>query len=297
MKARLIINPDSRKAVSGRRLRMIERKLADGGIECDVHRAALRGETRLLASEAKSAGYHMVVCGGGDGTIHEVVNGLAGTDIVLGILPMGTGNVLAWELGIPLDPIDACEVLMHGKTRAIDLVRTSEGRYFSCMAGVGLDAQAIKELNLRMKEAIGCFAYPLNGIQTLMRYDLPEISVEMDGVSSTITGHTVVICNSRRYGGRFMLCPRARIDDGLLDVCVLRTRARYSLLRSALAVLTNLHGAMQGITFHRTRAVRVRSPHPVLVQVDGDVAGTTPVDFSVVPGYLKVMTPCPRETV
>ncbi|MEJ2746168.1 MAG: acylglycerol kinase family protein, partial [bacterium] len=125
MRAKLILNLTSRRAVSAARLNKIERALTKKGFLLETCSVTRPGEARQIAAQAIDESFRMVICAGGDGTIHEVINGIAGSDLVLGILPMGTGNVLAWEMNIPLDLQKACEVLSTGRVRTIDLGLTS----------------------------------------------------------------------------------------------------------------------------------------------------------------------------
>ncbi|MCX6357606.1 MAG: diacylglycerol kinase family lipid kinase [Candidatus Aureabacteria bacterium] len=291
MKALLIVNPDSGGAVGGRRFEKIARALSRHGIAVDIRAAERRGDARSLASRASAEAFHMVIGGGGDGTIHEIVNGIAGSSLALGILPMGTANVLARELGIPLDPMEACDVLGTGKIRSIDLIKSSEGRYFSCMAGVGFDAQVVEEMDPALKGILGGLAYPLAGLATALHYGLPELSVEIDGNTPPLIGYGVVVCNSHHYGGGFTLCPRARIDDGALDVCVLEKRAIYSIIKLSVAVLMNAPESIDGIGHYSGRTVRITAEPKVPVHMDGDVVGATPVRFDIVPGALRVVAP------
>jgi diacylglycerol kinase (ATP) len=291
MRAKLIFNPNSRKAVSAAGLRRIERALTENGFSLETFTTAQPGEARRLAGKAKEESFQMVVCAGGDGAIHEVVNGIAGSDLILGMLPMGTGNVLAWEMGIPLDPIKACAVLARGKVRMIDLGLTSVGSYFSCMAGVGIDAQVVREVDPTVKDFLGVAAYPITALGTVLHYDLPELAIDIDGRKPALRGYSVVVCNSRHYGGKFMLCPHAEIEDGWFDVCILQEHYAYSVIRSGISILLNDHRRAEGITFHRGRSVNVSSAHRALVQSDGDIIGTTPIGFSIVPRALRVMVP------
>lgn len=291
MRAKLIYNPASRGMVGTSRQRKIERALLDGGIELEVFTALRPGDARQHAVSARDGSCQMVITAGGDGTIHEVINGIAGSNLVLGVLPMGTGNVLAWELGIPLDPQAACGVLTGGTERVIDLGRSTDGRYFSCMAGVGIDAQVVREVTSVAKGLFGSFAYLIGGIGILIHRGLTELSIEMDGHKPPVVGYATVICNAAHYGGRFRLCPSAVIDDGLFDVCILQKRDSIALLRSGISVIMNNHRRMRGISFNRASSVLVSSPHKVLVQSDGDIIGATPIGFSIVPRALRVMVP------
>jgi YegS/Rv2252/BmrU family lipid kinase len=291
MRAKLILNPTSRRAVSAARLKKIERALTEKGFSLETCAASQPGEAREKAAGAVAESFQMVICAGGDGTIHEVVNGIAGSDLVLGILPMGTGNVLAWEMNIPLDLQKACEVLATGRVRTIDLGLTSVGSYFSCMAGVGLDAQVVKEVYPAVKGFLGVIAYPITAVRTVLRYGLPELTINIDDKGPPLTGHSVVVCNSRRYGGRFVLCPNAAVDDGWLDVCILQEHHASAIIRSGLSMVLNHHEAAEGVAFHRGRSIQVISDRKALVQSDGDIIGTTPISFSIVPKALRVMAP------
>ena len=291
MRAKLILNPTSRRAVSAARLKKIERALTEKGFSLETCAVVKPGGAREQAALARDESFQMVICAGGDGTIHEVINGIAGSDLVLGILPMGTGNVLAWEMNIPFDLQKACEVLASGRVRTIDLGLTSVGSYFSCMAGVGLDAQVVREVDPTVKGFLGIIAYPLTAVRTVLRYGLPELAINIDGKEPPLTGYSVVICNSRHYGGRFMLCPNAVVDDGWLDVCILQEHHASAIIRSGVSVVLNQHESVEGRAFHRGRSVHVSSNRKVLVQSDGDIIGTTPIGFSIAPKALRVMAP------
>lgn len=294
MKAMLVFNPASRGAARKGVLQQIEKRLAENGIRVETCIAREPGSARRLASGAASTGRRMVIAAGGDGTIHEVINGIAGMRIALGIVPMGTGNVLAWEMGIPIHPLRACDTLSAGEARTIDLGRLSDGSYFSCMAGVGVDAQVVQELDPSMKGLLGVAAYPISGLRTVLHYGLPELSVEIDGGEPPLIGYAVAVCNARHYGGKFILCPKARIDDGWLDICILQKRDTATILKYGLRVLiSGPPEGMKGIAFRRGKSVRVTSVQRVPVQSDGDIIGTTPVSFSIVPGALRVIAPPP----
>lgn len=290
MRAKLIYNPSSGGAVGSARLKRIRRCLADGGIDAELCTVERPGDARQFAVSARDGSFDMVVSAGGDGTIHEIINGIAGSNLLLGVLPMGTANVLAWDLGLPLDPLAACEVLKFGRERTIDLGRSSDGRYFSCMAGVGIDAQIVREVPTIAKGIFGGVAYLVSGIGTLIHHGLTELSIGMDG-RPPVVGYATVICNSTHYGGRYKLCPNAIIDDGWLDVAILQKRDSLALLRSSLSVIMDNRPHKETISFTRARMVLVSAPHRTLVQLDGDIIGTTPIGISIAPRALRVMAP------
>lgn len=290
MKTMLIVNPLSRRTVGERGVRRIEKKLRDGGLVVETRTVSRSGDARRLAARARDESCDLVVCAGGDGTINEAVNSIAGSEVRLGILPMGTGNVLAWELGIPLNPFNACRILTRGRAKRIDLCKANE-TYFTCMAGVGFDAQVVRELAPQFKELLGPAAYPLSGLRTLLHYDLPELEVEIDGSGEKIRCYALIICNSRRYGGRFKVCPDAVIDDGVMDIMLLHKRNINELFRFCVSVLIDQPASCSGVICRRAAAALVRSGKSVPVHSDGDIVGTTPVSFTIAPGTLLVMAP------
>src|SRR4051812_29924734 len=168
------------------------------------------GQARALAADAAQQGYRIVVAAGGDGTINEVVNGLAGSQTALGILPVGTMNVFAAELGLPRRLSDAWRVIQAGHTREIDLARANR-QYFVQLAGVGLDAQVVKETTRTLKKNFGPLSYLISTAQIAARKP-PVIIADCDG--RVLEGSFVLIGNGRFYGGPIPFFSRARVDDG-----------------------------------------------------------------------------------
>jgi diacylglycerol kinase (ATP) len=290
MKAKLILNPLSRRAIGSWRLSKILRVLEKRGFSVEAFRTVLPGDAHWLAANAKDESYDLVICAGGDGTINEVINGIANTDVILGLLPMGTGNVLACELRIPLNLLEACKVITSGRVREIDLCKLND-KYFSCMAGIGVDAQVVKELNPRMKGIFGKLAYPFSALRTLSHYDPPELKIEIGEGEQSITGYAAVVCNSMHYGGKYKLCPFAMIDDGWLDLCILQKRDIASIIRSGITVLSDHRLYGKGLKYYRVKSLCVSSSQEVPIQADGDIIGATPAKFSVIPKALRIMVP------
>jgi len=243
------------------------------------------GDAQRLAAQAARAGYPCVVAAGGDGTVNEVVNGLGPHGPALGVLPLGTVNVFARELGLPRRLDAAWAVIAAGRTRTMDLgCATARGvsRYFVQLAGVGFDAWAVQHASGTLKKRIGPMSYVWAGLKAVATPCAPVAVGEHRGVA-------VLVGNGRFYGGRFLLFPRARLDDGLLDVCVFE-RGRYvDVLRYVVAVARGRHARLPDVRYFQAaefecRAVAGSAP----VEVDGELAGHAPVRFAVVPGALRV---------
>lgn len=228
---------------------------------------------------------------GGDGTVNEVINGIAETGVPLLIVPTGTVNVLALELGIPLDPPDACRLAAKGQLSRIDLGLAGE-RYFALMAGVGLDAAVISSINPTLKKALREAAFAVQGLATFLRRDFPLVRVET--AEQTVEGYFVVLGNSANYGGGFGITSRASMRDGLLDVCVLQTISPFETAHYWLAALVNSHLRHPNVQYWRTERATVsvvEGEEEVPVQTDGEVAGVLPMECRVAPAALRVIVP------
>ena len=225
----VIFNPAARGEKSQRVRRFLETKASSSVTLAPTQRA---DEARLLAARAVSDGYRVIVAAGGDGTINEVVNGIGTSGSALGVLPLGTVNVFAQELGIPRQLEAAWALIQHGRPRTIDLARAeSHGavRYFIQLAGVGFDARAVRTASWELKKKIGPLSYVWAGLKTL---SVPHARIEVSANGNgSAAGVAVLIGNGRYYGGRFTLFPKARMDDGLLDVCVFETCGYLDVLR------------------------------------------------------------------
>ncbi len=245
------------------------------------------GEARKLAANAAREGYRIVVAAGGDGTINEVVNGLARSDVALGILPVGTMNVFAAELGLPTRLREAWKVILQGETRKIDLACANR-QYFVQLAGVGLDAQVVKETTWDMKRSLGPISYLVSAAQVAARKP-PRLFVEADG--KTVEGSFVLIGNGRFYGGRIQFFRDARIDDGLLDVLVFQKMGHLDIARYFGNVLMGSHTTLPDVVSFQARKLRVYSEEEVPVEVDGELATELPVTFRIVSSKLNVVVP------
>lgn len=249
------------------------------------------GDAARLAREAVAQGLDLVCVIGGDGTVNETINGLAGSEVPLAIVPTGTVNVLAMELGIPLELPDAVKLLDVGTVSWIDLGLAGE-RYFGLMAGVGMDAAVVASLNPVLKKAFKEAAFAVQGFANYLTKEEPLIRVT--SAERTVEGYFAVFGNSSNYGGGFGITPLADMRDGLLDVCVLKDKSFLSTIWYWTAALINAHIKHPKVEYFRTEAaeiVTVEEGKQVLVQTDGEVAGKLPLTCRVVPRSLRVIVP------
>jgi YegS/Rv2252/BmrU family lipid kinase len=281
----VILNPAARSDRAGGWRSRVE-KVARGA----TLRATSRiGEAELLARKAAREGFKRIVAAGGDGTINEVVNGLAGTTATLGLLPIGTINVFATELGLPSGNLKECwQIICDGHTRAIDLPRANE-KHFVQLAGIGLDAQAVKETSVAFKRSFGPLSYLVSAAQIASRPP-PHLVVESKG-AATIEGSFVLIGNGRLYGGPFPFFKRALIDDGLLDVVVFKRIGYLDIVRYLQDVIFSSSISMSDLEYFQTKRLRVSAEEEVPVEVDGELIGNCPVEFRVQERGLRVLAP------
>jgi diacylglycerol kinase (ATP) len=232
--------------------------------------------------------YDLVIAAGGDGTINEVINGIANSRTILAIIPIGTVNVLALELGIPLNVKEASRLIMDGQTVAIDLgyaETMDESRYFSLALGVGLDALVMKDTTLELRRKWGGLGYLMTGTKQLMTYKWPRISINH---SVTSTGYFVIVANSKHVWGDHQLADDASMTDGLLDLVVINRK----VLSAVDLLLTFSKGRLNRYLrkeCYQVRRVEITAESEVVVQADGEIIGRAPLKVSVVPKALRVI--------
>ncbi len=285
----IIGNPNSGSAGDEGYLERFADTLRAGGLEVEV----LNTEHPNHATElAAGAGDRLVIAAGGDGTVNEVLNGLS-PGATLGILPLGTANVLAREIGLPLQPEDACERILTGKAFRMDVGVATDGegteRRFACMAGIGFDADVIREVGPRLKRYLRSLAFPLAALKVYLRGGLPELRI-VDG-DTTHVARFAVVANGRYYGGEFETAQDATLVSGELEV-VLVEKVGHLLRPNVLArVLAKkpLDRTMKSFAARDILAEsQVAGGASVPVQIDGEVWGSLPMSFRAEPAAVEV---------
>jgi diacylglycerol kinase (ATP) len=281
----VILNPAAHSERARRQRTRVE-SIARNSVICPT---SCSGEAESLTRRAVQEGFETIVAAGGDGTIHEVVNGLAGTDVVLGLLPLGTMNVFATELGLPTHNLGLCwHIIENGNTRLVDLPSANQ-EHFAQLAGVGLDAQVVKETSLRLKRSFGPLSYLIQAAQIAARVP-PELKIESENASID-EGSFVLVGNGRFYGGPFPFFKQAVIDDGLLDVIVFKRLGYLEIIRYLQNVLFSSDISAPEVEYFQTPQLRVSSEQAVPVELDGELVGNCPVEFRVQKRSLRVLTP------
>jgi len=285
----LIFNPAAKGARAGGLYSEIRRLV---GPSVRIFRTSRQGEARSISRWAVREGFERIIASGGDGTINEIVNGIAGSDVALGILPTGTMNVFATELGIPRNIDDAWAVIGRGEERKVDLP-IANGHAFVQLAGIGLDAQAVKETSWEFKQTLGPLSYLVSAAQITARKPPRLVAVGDDG--ATREGSFILIGNGRYYGGPFPVFKDARIDDRQLNVLIFKNLGYLDIMRYLAGILRGSHVTMPDVEYFLTHELHVSSDEEVPIEVDGEVLGNLPAHITFHPKPLRVLAPpCPR---
>jgi YegS/Rv2252/BmrU family lipid kinase len=271
----------------------VEVQLRARGATVETALTMCPGDGVNIARRAAAAGADVLLACGGDGTLNEAVNGLAGTQTALAVLPAGTVNVWAREVGVPLDPAKALNLLWDGERRWIDLGRAGE-RYFLLMAGIGFDADVAAQVTSPEKRRWGALAYVGRGIVAALTWPRQRMRLLLDGRSLRRHGLFLVVGNTRLYGGVVNITHQAVADDGLLDICLFDGGGVLDRLAHFARVVTRSHTRAPTVEYYRAPRVTLVTRPRVPVQVDGDTIGRTPMTFAAVPHALKVIVPHSR---
>lgn len=287
-KVLVILNP----AAKSERARALKEKIEALSPRITVRMTSEAGDACELARKALSESFETIVAAGGDGTVNEVANGIAGAGVGFGVLPVGTMNVFAAELGIPQNNLQAAwETIEAGHVREIDLPMANES-FFVQLAGIGLDAEVVRLTTPESKKSLGPVSYLLTLAQVAA---VKPPSVIIDPVDShRREGCFVLIGNGRFYGGPFVLFKNALLDDGLLDVLVFKNQSHWDVVRYFQAVAFGNHADLPDVEYFQTQSMKVHSASPVHVELDGELANVLPCTFGFCPRKFRVLAPRPR---
>ena len=320
MQAELIYNPSGGQVVVRHELDNVVAFLNRHGWSTTLRETTKPLQAAELARQAVNSGAQVVIAAGGDGTINEVANGLVNTDTALGVLPLGTTNSWALQMGIPaLNPLlpgtqaakmiaaleeriarplpvnyyrkvllDAAQVLVDGRTVAVDMGELS-GRYFLMWAGIGFDAAVVQSMPLKEKKALGSWAYVLPAIESATRYSATDVWLHLDGKVIKVSTPFIVVSNIQLYGGMLAIGAKAHVNDARLDVCIFKGGGFFTFVQQAARLLVHKHLEDPTVEYYQCREIVIESEHPLPVQIDGEPFASTPVTIHVVPSSLKVI--------
>jgi diacylglycerol kinase (ATP) len=295
MRIKLIVNPASGGESALDHLPAINARLRQAG-EVDIVLTTGDGDGVEAGRRAVLAGYEQVFVAGGDGTLNEVVNGVAQVDgglgrVVLGIVPLGTGNDFATAIGVPAEPEAAVDALLRGTVTAIDVGRVNDRCFLNISAG-GFIADVSDAVRPGLKTVLGKLAYLVGGAQVLLEHEPIAARVRNGAEPATaVSLLAFAVCNSRLIGGGRLIAPHAVVDDGWLDVCLIHAMPTLEFIALLRRVSNGDHVEDDRVTYFRTQALDLAFDHPVRLNTDGQVLEADRCRYDVLPGAARLLIP------
>lgn len=296
-KALLILNPESG---DGAEIDMVRAWVADRP-EVTLRETTHAGSAKLFTSEGYREGFRTFIAAGGDGTVHEVLNGLAGLfdECRLGIIPMGTGNDFARTAMLPLETAEALLVLDKEFVRRVDVIRIENGRreYLLNSATGGLSARVRRKLRREEKRLLGPFAYLLAFARSMRRIPWYRLDLKVDGETIRAYGFTVLIGNGKFIAGGHPVVPEALLDDGKMDLSIITAASFRDKVALTILYFLRLHQRSRYTVFRQAADVEIDSRPPMAFIVDGEEIGKTPMHLVVQKRVLQLLSPPVVEPV
>ena len=299
MRVTVIVNPAAGTAEDRGPLDAARRKLSDAGHQVDVHETSHQGDAERLAREATGLDADVIVAAGGDGTLNEVVNGVASvaealSRCAIGVLPFGTGNDFARSLGID-DRDVAVAALVAGVTRAVDAISLGDRMFLNASAG-GFTAETSANVTSDLKQAVGPFAYLIGGARAVLDYEPVAVRVEADDRVIETDLQLFAVCNGAYIGGGHQIAPTARLDDGVMEVCLVRATSTLDFLALLPRISSGGHVDDENVAYFRTREVSMTFARTIRINTDGEVIEASRCDYRIRPRAVRMVAPQPAES-
>src|SRR5512140_2215904 len=283
----VIYNPVAGPRVVNR-IERVRSYLAARGLPFRIRETAAPGDAVVMAREAALEGADAVVVVGGDGTMSNVADGLAGSATRLAFVPHGTGNVFASEFSLP-ESVEGClDLLSSGKTISVRMAKANDRR-FVLLASAGFDAEVVERMNSRQKNFLGIAAYVLSGARHLLRSQ-PTLWLEFPG-RERVEAQSVIVARGRKYGGNVTIAPEGDISGETFQVIALLRKGRWSIAKFAFDALRGKHTVSRHVLIRESPSLLVRCAILSACQVDGEYLGPLPVRFTVTDVLLRVVVP------
>ena len=291
MKTAVIINPVAGRGKSYARWNVLKKELSDHKLYVEEFVTKSKGMATDLAEHIQKAGYTRLMVAGGDGTLHEVINGLnLPANMEIGILPTGTGNDFARAVGISYEKNLALKLITRGRTRLIDLGEVNQRKFIN-IAGVGFDAQVAHEVNAGFKFVSGTTAYLMALAKVMLTYQSLPIDIFINDVKQTEEILFFSVANAPYIGGGMKIVPQAAIDDGLFHICLAQKVSRLEILHTLPKIYHGKHIEHPKVHIITARELRLSSAFSLPLHADGELLGTLPAYFRVLPGILLLLVP------
>jgi diacylglycerol kinase (ATP) len=286
----ILLNPTAKRGKARRLLTRALQVFRQQNVHFEVRESQSPEHLMELARGAREEKPDLIVSAGGDGTHHYVINGLFKSEVPLGLLPLGTGNDFAKGLGMPMDLHAAAAALVNGQIREIDLAQVG-GALYGCIAGVGFDSTVTRYANDHARWLSGPLAYTWSLLRCMSEYRPQQLEIIADGESFSGEVLFAVVGNNSSYGGGIRLAPHAKLDDGILDICIVPYLSRFELLRWVRRAYRGEHLNHPRIKYLQARKITLRATSRMELFGDGEFLQELPATIQVVPRALRVIAP------
>lgn len=296
-KIRVLMNPLSGRGEAKESVSEIKEAFAKymPDVKLEILFSRSRDDMLVLAKKAVEEKWELMCVAGGDGTVNDVVQGLAGSPVTLGIIPLGTGNAFAQEMSIPHNIDGAVEVIASGNIKRVDLGKVG-GRYYLWLAGIGADALVAQEITPELKDSLGVFAYMAFALKHVKEVPYFDAKITCDGQEIKSRALCVIAGNATSYDGKLQVKSTDSLDDGYLDVCVAEKVTALGVLRQMIFFLAGNRKYYRepeyfGMRYFKAKRMSIETIPPVYVHTDGEVVGQTPCECVIMPKMLSLIVP------
>lgn len=285
-----IVNPIAGKGKAKKTIPIIKEIMENNNCSYQIKVTKKAGDGQLFAKEASTENiFTTIVSVGGDGTLHEVVNGMIGGTQKLGIIPAGTGNDFSRSLNIPLNIKDAIKILVDGKVISIDLGRL-EDRHFVNFSSIGLDALIVEEANKIKKYFSSTYSYIIGVVKALGKFKSIKVELIIDNEKYNSEIMLVAVCNGAYYGGGMNIAPCAEVSDGQFDICVVKKMSKLKLLFFFPTIFKGEHIKYDEVELYRGKSVQIFSGEKTYMTADGETIDSGTIKFEMMHNKLRVIT-------
>lgn len=300
MKHLFIVNPAAGKGISLKLIPEIKRIFADKGDDFYIEITERPGHASDIARRYSGKDNYRIYAVGGDGTLNEVLNGMAKTGSSIAVIPSGSGNdfirSISYRLGGTNNSMDELVGLLkrtiEGVEEELDLAAVN-GKYFINISSIGFDAEVVYNTNKfkKLPAVTGSFAYVLGVLYSLINNKSSYLQVDMDGNRICMKSLLIAVANGKYYGGGMMPAPSAVLNDGNLDICLIGSKSRFAIFTLFPKFIKGQHGVIKGISFHRAKKVEVSCDRELSINIDGEVEKVRRAVFEIIPKGIKIVIP------
>jgi len=285
-----VINPTAGKGKTKKLIPLIKKKCNENNLDYEMSFTAKPGDALHLAKKGIEKGFKRIIAVGGDGTLNEAINGVAGSKVIVGIIPAGLGN----DFIRTINPHRKIEQIITdnllGKAKSIDL-GLCNGRYFVNISSVGIDAEVLIQTQYLKKIFPGHYAYLAGAIKTILNYESKRLNIQIDNLTIEDDILLIAVANGKYYGGGMLPAPEADIEDGIFDVCLVKKMTKIRNLSLLQKYMQGKHGDIEEVRFYKSKKVYITSDKDFAINIDGEVFLDKKANFEILPRSISIAVP------